>query len=97
MKWLTDLIETNSSSLEMLPIPCLCELFMIQCHSNGSRDPDDTTEQQAAHRMHYKRKKMNNEKVMQKCVIQSVVYIVAIVAATSSTITGPPEGTSYWE
>jgi len=63
MKWLTDLIETNTSSLEMLPVPCLCELFMIQCHSDRSHDPDDTTEQQAAHRMHYKRKKTNNEKV----------------------------------
>jgi len=64
MKWLTDLIENNTSSLEMLPVPCLCELFMIQCHGDGSRDPDDNTEQQAAHRMHYKRKKTTNEKVV---------------------------------
>jgi len=63
MKWLSDLIENNTSSLEMLPVPCLCELFMIQCHTGGSHDPDNNTEQQAAHRMHYKRKKTTNEKV----------------------------------
>ncbi|XP_065899980.1 integrator complex subunit 1-like isoform X2 [Dysidea avara] len=66
MKWLSDLIENNTSSLEMLPVPCLCELFMIQCHSDGSRDPDENTEQQAAHRMHYKRKKTTNEKFQQR-------------------------------
>lgn len=66
MKWLTDLVESSHSSMEVLPVPCLCEFLLgsyqdqlsgsLGSSAEGDIDP-------SSHRSHYKRKRSNKDKV----------------------------------
>ena len=62
IKWLTDLVETNHSSLEVLPVPCLCEFLISSYEEQGGLgvepDPDPTS-----HKTQFKRKKTAKENV----------------------------------
>ncbi len=71
MKWLTDLVEASHSSLEVLPVPCLCEFLMAgyQDKSGGGGGLDSGESDSLSHRTHYKRKKSAKDKVG--------VYIIA--------------------
>ncbi len=74
MKWLTDLVEASHSSLDILPVPCLCEFLMAgyQANSGGgladTGDPDSLT-----HRTQYKRKKSAKEKVRSCSSISAIL------------------------
>ena len=66
MKWLSDLVESSHSSMEVLPVPCLCEFLLgsyqdqmsgsVGSNAEGDFDP-------SSHRSHYKRKRSNKDKV----------------------------------
>ena len=38
MPWLKDLVESNDSSLEVLPVQCLCEFLLHDIH--GDAEPN---------------------------------------------------------
>ena len=63
MKWLTDLVESSHSSMEVLPVPCLCEFLLASYQEQlvgsgveGEADPN-------SHRSRYRRKKSSKDKV----------------------------------
>ena len=62
IKWLTDLVETNHSSLEVLPVPCLCEFLITSYEEQGGvgvePDPDP-----ASHKAQFKRRRTARENV----------------------------------
>lgn len=66
MKWLTDLVESSHSSMEVLPVPCLCEFLMAsyqdQLAGSLSNAADSDTDPNS-HRSQYKRKKSAKDKV----------------------------------
>ena len=61
MKWLTELMESSHSSLEVLPVPCLCEFLMgsYREQEEGEGDSSDPS----SHRPYYKRRKTAQDKV----------------------------------
>ena len=64
MKWLTELMESSHSSLEVLPVPCLCEFLMASYKEQGdggTSDADSTDP--SSHRGMYKRRKTAHDKV----------------------------------
>ena len=65
MKWLNDLVEASHSSLEVLPVPCLCEFLMAgyQDRTSGGGGADTGDSDSLSHRTHYKRKKSAKDKV----------------------------------
>lgn len=66
MKWLTDLVESSNSSMEVLPVPCLCEFLMAsyQDQLTGSLGGSAETEADPnSHRSQYKRKRSAKDKV----------------------------------
>ena len=66
MKWLTDLVESSHSSMEVLPVPCLCEFLMASYQDQFAGAPGssaDTETDSNSHRSHYKRKKSAKDKV----------------------------------
>ncbi|XP_019853906.1 PREDICTED: integrator complex subunit 1-like [Amphimedon queenslandica] len=68
MSWLRDLIDGSHSSLDVLPVPCLCE-FLITSYqekrSLGSSAKHDGSDADGAgsHRTHFKRRQRTKEKV----------------------------------
>jgi len=44
MPWLADLVESNDSSLDVLPVQCLCKFLLHESPSDGtmSSTGDDT-------------------------------------------------------
>jgi hypothetical protein len=78
MKWLSDLVESSHSSLEVLPVPCLCEFLMASYqdqlmggHSAGDGDTDPSS-----HRAHYKRKKNIKDKVGKEIIMKYMCVFV---------------------
>lgn len=67
MKWLTELVESSHSSLEVLPVPCLCE-FLMASYQDQRGAPVETETDLSSHRAQYKRKKSAKEKVSKLCV-----------------------------
>ena len=69
MKWLTELVESSHSSLEVLPVPCLCEFLMAshQDQMSGGHAARDGDGDSTSHRAHYKRKKSAKDKVTCLC------------------------------
>ena len=65
MKWLSELVESSHSSLEVLPVPCLCEFLMAsyQDQLSGGHSAGDGDTDPSSHRAHYKRKKNIKDKV----------------------------------
>ena len=65
MKWLSELVESSHSSLEVLPVPCLCEFLMAsyQDQLSGSHVTGDGEMDTTSHRAHYKRKRNVKDKV----------------------------------
>ena len=63
MKWLTDLVESSHSSLEVLPTPCLCEFLMASYQEQGGAVGEGEVDS-ASHRAQYKRKRSAKEKVL---------------------------------
>ena len=65
MKWLSELVESSHSSLEVLPVPCLCEFLMTsyQDQLSGGHSAGDGEMDLTSHRAHYKRKKNVKDKV----------------------------------
>ena len=66
MKWLTELVEGSHSSLEILPIPCLCEFLMAgyqEKMASGGLGGEAGDSDSLSHRTHYKRKKSAKDKV----------------------------------
>ena len=73
MKWLTDLVESSHSSMEVLPVPCLCEFLMASYQDQLVGAPGSTTDEMDpnSHRSHYKRKRTAKDKVCTTiCIIQ---------------------------
>ena len=62
MKWLTELVESSHSSVEALPVPCLCEFLMAGYQDKGGA-PAEPEADPSSHRAQYKRKKTAKEKV----------------------------------
>ena len=62
MKWLTELVESSHSSVEALPVPCLCEFLMAGYQDKGGA-PAEHEADPSSHRAQYKRKKSAKEKV----------------------------------
>lgn len=79
MKWLTDLVESSHSSMEVLPVPCLCEFLLASYQdqyagSSGSSAEGETDPN--SHRSHYKRKRSNKDKV---CVTDTFHRLIIII------------------
>ena len=70
MKWLTELVESSHSSLDVLPTPCLCEFLMASYQEQGS-PTYETEADPSSHRAQYKRKKLAKDKVSKHDVIYS--------------------------
>ncbi len=71
MKWLTDLVENSHSSMEVLPVPCLCEFLMASYQDQLAGAPGTATDMETdpnSHRSHYKRKRLAKEKVWFLCI-----------------------------
>jgi len=74
MKWLTDLVESSHSSMEVLPVPCLCEFLMASYQEQLAASLGSGLEPElepSSHRSQYKRKKAN---VKDKVVTHSIVH-----------------------
>ena len=69
MKWLSDLVESSHSSLEVLPVPCLCEFLIAsyQDQLSGGHVAGEGETDPSSHRAHYKRKKTVKDKVGPGC------------------------------
>eukprot|EP00731_Ephydatia_muelleri_P029324 Em0020g968a len=65
IKWLTDLVETNHSSLEVLPVPCLCEFLISSYEEQGGIGVEPDTDP-ASHKAQFKRKKTTKENVSER-------------------------------
>lgn len=66
MKWLSDLVESSHSSMEVLPVPCLCEFLLASYQDQFVGSSGGAVEGEAdpsSHRSHYKRKRSNKDKV----------------------------------
>lgn len=63
MKWLTELMESSHSSLEVLPVPCLCEFLMASYKEQGDGGVSDIDADPSSHRSQYKRRKTAQDKV----------------------------------
>lgn len=65
MKWLSELVESSHSSLEVLPVPCLCEFLIAsyQDQLSGGHAAGEGETDPSSHRAHYKRKKTVKDKV----------------------------------
>ncbi len=63
MKWLTELVESSQSSLDILPTPCLCEFLMASYQKQVQTPVEATDTDPSSHRAQYKRKKSAKEKV----------------------------------
>lgn len=63
MKWLTELMESSHSSLEVLPVPCLCEFLMASYKEQGDSRLPEMEADPSSHRAHYKRRKTAYDKV----------------------------------
>lgn len=65
MKWLSELVESSHSSLEVLPVPCLCEFLMAsyQDQMSGGHAAAESEADPSSHRAHYKRKRNVKDKV----------------------------------
>ena len=64
MKWLTELMESSHSSLEVLPVPCLCEFLMASYKEQGDGGSSDAdSADPSSHRGMYKRRKTAHDKV----------------------------------
>jgi len=51
MPWLADLVESNDSSLDVLPVQCLCEFLLHDSSSDGSvSDTGDDMTQAEKHK-----------------------------------------------
>ena len=68
MKWLTELMESSHSSLEVLPVPCLCEFLMASYKEQGEGGVGEADADPSSHRSHYKRRKTAHDKVKCVCV-----------------------------
>ena len=70
MSWLRDLIDGSHSSLDVLPVPCLCE-FLITSYqekkvlgaSGGGKHDSSEADGAPSHRSHFKRRQRTKEKV----------------------------------
>ena len=63
MKWLTELVESSHSSMEVLPVPCLCEFLMASYQEPSAVLPSEPeAPDPASHRTQYKRKKSAKDK-----------------------------------
>ena len=63
MKWLTELMESSHSSLEVLPVPCLCEFLMASYkgQGEGGGSESDSAADPSSHRGMYKRRKTHDK------------------------------------
>ena len=68
MKWLTELVESSHSSMEALPVPCLCEFLMAGYQDKGGV-PTESEADLSSHRGQYKRKKSVKEKVCSRHIL----------------------------
>ncbi len=68
MNWLKELVEGSQSSLDVLPVSCLCE-FLIMGYQERNVNSDTMTAEDSgpSHRSQFKRKHRVKEKV-------SIVY-----------------------
>ena len=62
MKWLTELMESSQSSLEVLPVPCLCEFLMSSYKEQGEGVVGEADTDPSSHRPRYKRRKTAHDK-----------------------------------
>lgn len=46
MPWLAELVESNDSSLDVLPVQCLCEFLLHGSSSDSPDDDDDGSDKQ---------------------------------------------------
>ena len=67
MNWLKELVEDSQSSLDVLPVSCLCE-FLIMGYQERGVVSEAGDEAGPSHRSHFKRKHRGKEKV-------SIAYI----------------------
>lgn len=65
MSWLRDLVDGSQSSLDILPVPCLCEFLLASYQERGlTGELDQASEgENISHRAHFKRKQRVQEKV----------------------------------
>lgn len=72
MSWLRNLIDGSQSSLDVLPVPCLCEFLLNSYQEKGSNgevgDPTSSEHESSSHRATFKRKQRIKEKVKVYCV-----------------------------
>ena len=59
-------MESSHSSLEVLPIPCLCEFLMASYKDQGGATTTEMETDPSSHRAHYKRRKTAHEKVSER-------------------------------
>ena len=62
MNWLKELVEDSQSSLDVLPVSCLCE-FLIMGYQERGVVSEAGDEAGPSHRSHFKRKHRGKEKV----------------------------------
>ena len=63
MKWLMELMESSHSSLEVLPVPCLCEFLMASYKEQRGPGASEMETDSSSHRAHYKRRRTAHDKV----------------------------------
>jgi integrator complex subunit 1 len=63
MSWLRNLIEGQESSLDILPIPCLCEFLITSYQEKGTHN---TSDNETSHRAQFKRKQRAKGKIIQQ-------------------------------
>ena len=59
MNWLKELVEGSQSSLDVLPVSCLCEFLIMGYQEKGTHGDESGP----SHRSHFKRKHRGKEKV----------------------------------
>ena len=56
MSWLRNLIDGNQSSLDVLPVTCLCEFLLNSYQEKGIGQESSVEHEANSHRAQYKRK-----------------------------------------
>ena len=64
MNWLRELVEGSQSTLDVLPVSCLCEFLITGYQEKGMVTDSGTEGSMSSHRSQFKRKQRVKEKVM---------------------------------